>query len=189
MSPPQLCIHCESYRSRSPFRFELLRLTADGNAHSGLTRAYTANCTHPAPSPSHQHSAGNRIPINLQQKSQSADSCLCPEPPAGQSRLNRCRRFRATNNTVEIRQCFDNPRKDNRSSMQRTNRIKKSSGISDPLRCGMKSQAGGGYGWDRTTDLTIMSRALSPAELRSPGRAEKNTEAANPLQAALTAGA
>ena len=27
---------------------------------------------------------------------------------------------------------------------------------------------GGGYGWDRTTDLTIMSRALSPAELRSP---------------------
>ena len=26
----------------------------------------------------------------------------------------------------------------------------------------------GGYGWDRTTDLTIMSRALSPAELRSP---------------------
>ena len=30
----------------------------------------------------------------------------------------------------------------------------------------------GGYGWDRTTDLTIMSRALSPAELRSPkGRA------------------
>ena len=26
----------------------------------------------------------------------------------------------------------------------------------------------GGYGWERATDLTIVSRALSPAELRSP---------------------
>ena len=34
----------------------------------------------------------------------------------------------------------------------------------------MHQEADGGYGWDRTTDLTIMSRALSPAELRSPSQ-------------------
>ena len=33
-----------------------------------------------------------------------------------------------------------------------------------------------GYGWDRTTDLTIMSRALSPAELRSPKEARSLPE-------------
>ena len=45
-----------------------------------------------------------------------------------------------------------------------------------------KGALNGGYGWDRTTDLTIMSRALSPAELRSHEGGEENTEAAAAAQ-------
>ena len=41
-------------------------------------------------------------------------------------------------------------------------------GVGNPTGTMSCRDGDGGYGWDRTTDLTIMSRALSPAELRSP---------------------